>query len=496
MRKKFLDYMWKILVEPQLGYSFSKNHCLAYSIEAVQEMNLATKFPKTYWACACLTVNAKQGVGEEEDNGEVSSGGTSDYAKISKAISKMQMQNIKVELPDINESQIDFRPKEDSILFGLGGLKGVSTDSFKTIISNRPYTSYKDFYDKMNNIKDEEAGELKTVLPTAQMISLIKSGAFRNIEKKSRKEIIEEYLGYEMDKTPKYNKDKITMRDLGKIVEGGKIPKEYDYLGKLYYYKEWLDDEAVNADKTTYNFSEESPVRFFKENCVPFLKEDNYSIISNVYSVKVKDFKKFYDNRMAPLKEWLATKEAVNAFNSSARKGYIDSLFEKYCEGTEQHWEMDSVGYYSDKHELYNVQLGQYNGENMVPVNLFEDMPSQMIKGQDYYLMGTITDVNKTKRLISVLTLNSGVIDVKFNDALFIEYTKKIVEIDSVGKKNILEEPWLQKGSTIIVNGARREGTFLCKRAYSKNRFTMGLITKLQDSGNCVIKFKRAQQTP
>lgn len=495
MRRKFLEYMWKILVEPQLGYSFSRNHCLAYSIEAVQEMNLATKFPKTYWACACLTVNAKQGVGDDENSEEVSSGGTSDYAKISKAISKMQLQGISVELPDINESQVDFKPKTNSILFGLGGLKGVSVDSFKTIINNRPYLSYKDFYDKMSNIKDEATGELKTVLPTAQMIALIKSGAFRNIEKnKTRKELIEEYLGYEMDKVKSYNKEKITMANLGKLVDSNKIPKEYDYLGRLYYYKEWLDESALNSDKTTYNFSEDSPVRFFKENCIPFLKEDSYTTISGVYSVKVKDFKKFYDSRMAPLKEWMATDEAVSAYNATARKGYVDELFGKYCQGTEAHWEMDSVGYYYKHHELYNVKLGQYCGANIEPVVNFTDMPAQMEKGKDFYLMGVITDVNKTKRMVSLLTLNSGVIDVKFNDMLFIQYSKKIISIDSSGKKTTLEEPWLQKGNAIIVNGARREGTFLCKRAYGRDRFTIALIDSLKEEGSCQLKFKRVEE--
>lgn len=43
-RKEYLDYCWNHLVKPQIGYSFSIPHDIAYSIEAVQEANLATRY--------------------------------------------------------------------------------------------------------------------------------------------------------------------------------------------------------------------------------------------------------------------------------------------------------------------------------------------------------------------------------------------------------------------------------------------------------------------
>ena len=108
-----------------------------------------------------------------------------------------------------------------------------------------------------------------------------------------------------------------------------------------------------------------------------------------------------------------------------------------------------------------------------------------------FYIMGTIIDVNKNKKLVSLLTINEGVVDVKFNDTLFIQYNKKISEIDNKGKKVVLDDSWLAKGKCIIVNGARREGTFICKKTYMNKRFTVGLI---ESNGNkCEVKFSRKE---
>lgn len=480
-RKEFLEYMWKVLIEPQLGYAFSRNHCLAYSMEAVQEMNLATKYPNIYWACACLTVNAKQGVADDEDVEEITSGGTSDYGKISRAISKMQLQHIKVELPDINKSAVDFKPDNEtnSILFGFGGLKGVSTDYFKEIIDNRPYNSYKDFYDRV-------------LLPTAQMFALIKSGVFSKIESKSRKELLIDYLNYEMDKNKSFNKDKLTMANFGKMVEGNCIPEKFIDISKMYYFKQWLEDNAVNSDKTSYTISEDTPVRFFLERCAPFLKQEDYSKVEDVYTVSYKKFKKFYDNYMEEIKDWLNTTEAVECYNKLVRQTNIDTLFAKYCQGTDAHLDMDSLGYYYSRHELSNVRYGDYGGQP-ITISNFEDLPLHKEKDKYYYLAGTVIDVNKNKKTVALLTPECGVVDVKFYDTLFINYNKKIAVTDKNGKKTVVEDSWLQKGSTIIVNGTRNENTFMCAKSYSFSRFTVALITDITESGSCKLTFKRKE---
>ena len=49
--------------------SFNRSHCLAYSLVALQEMNLAFKYPIVFWNCACLITDS--GGSNNEDMEEI-----------------------------------------------------------------------------------------------------------------------------------------------------------------------------------------------------------------------------------------------------------------------------------------------------------------------------------------------------------------------------------------------------------------------------------------
>ena len=169
-----LNYVWEVQVKRQLGYSFSLIHSLAYSLIAIQEMNLAYHYPTVFWNCSNLIVDSA-GIDEndefvnlidsfdpvteivEEDNNDEDDeedmtkeekeeikkqNKTVDYGKIASAIGKMMAQGIKVELPDINKSEFTFTPdiENNSIIFGIKGINRVNNDLAKDIIINRPYT--------------------------------------------------------------------------------------------------------------------------------------------------------------------------------------------------------------------------------------------------------------------------------------------------------------------------------------------------------------------
>lgn len=57
------QYVWNVIINIQLGYSFSLIHALAYSFVGLQTVYLATYFDPVYWNTACLRVDA----GLEED---------------------------------------------------------------------------------------------------------------------------------------------------------------------------------------------------------------------------------------------------------------------------------------------------------------------------------------------------------------------------------------------------------------------------------------------
>ena len=98
--KDILKYIWDVQIKRQLGYSFSIPHTVAYSLIALQEMNLNILFPPIYWATACLTVNS--GGADEE------SGGTTNYGKLSSAIGRIKKQGIDV-MPVVNGKKVSLK---------------------------------------------------------------------------------------------------------------------------------------------------------------------------------------------------------------------------------------------------------------------------------------------------------------------------------------------------------------------------------------------------
>ena len=104
------EYVWDCGVGPQMGYSFSIIHALAYSFIGFQTMFIATHWNPIYWNTACLIVNS--GSLEEESDFEEDEDGyivqkkekATDYSKIAKALGDILEKGIKVSLVDINKS--------------------------------------------------------------------------------------------------------------------------------------------------------------------------------------------------------------------------------------------------------------------------------------------------------------------------------------------------------------------------------------------------------
>ncbi|WP_235850197.1 PHP domain-containing protein, partial [Niallia circulans] len=173
-----LDYVWNVQIKRQLGYSFSILHTLAYTVIALQELNLIYRYNQLYWNTACLTVNSG-GIESEEDeldNEEETDDKnkkkySTNYGKVAAAIGNIRQRGVKVSLPDINKAQFGFFPdiENDSIIFGLKGMNGIGDDVVHNIVNNRPYTSFDDFLVRMYDTN---------LIKNGQMLQLIKGGCF------------------------------------------------------------------------------------------------------------------------------------------------------------------------------------------------------------------------------------------------------------------------------------------------------------------------------
>lgn len=452
-RKEFLDYVWEYDITPQLGYSFSANHTLPYSCIALQEMNLFHKYGSIYWQCACLTVNASA-IEDDEDGGNV------DYAKTAKAISNMQHQGVNIALPVINQAAFGFSPdaKNNRIIFGLKAISGVGDDQAKEITIHRPYVSMVDFCERLQPAK-------------IAMISLIKAGAFDELEQKPRQEIMKNYLLWQaqQDNPPKTT---LNMRNFDAVMRLNILPKQFDFESRVFGFRAYIKQSPWGKDK--YLLDQTAQI-FFDNELFKFFNEDEHYIVEggNTF-ILAKPFEKWFKQITAPITEWIKAPETLTLFNKAVIVQYCNDLWEKYCSGTVPHWEMESLSFYYTAHELADVNYGEYN------LNHWNDIPTEPVvvstqerknkktgevttyeKYQLYRICGTVLAKNKTKHSITLLTPDD-VVTVKYYDGAFAHYDKQISRLTQT-KKETLEKSWFSRGTLLLLTGIRRGDTFFPK---------------------------------
>ena len=180
--KNLGHYIWKYGIGPQMGYSFSVIHALAYSFIGFQTAYLATNWNPIYWDTSCLIVNSGS---LEEENKENTKEKGSDYGKIAKAIGEITSRGIEVSLVNINTSDYGFKPdvENNRILYGLKPISNINSEMIEQIIKGRPYIGIKDF---LNRCKIKKTA----------IINLIKAGAFDEVDTvfNNRKEIMAYYI--------------------------------------------------------------------------------------------------------------------------------------------------------------------------------------------------------------------------------------------------------------------------------------------------------------
>ena len=473
------------------------NHTLPYSVVAIQEANLATKYNPLYWACACLCVNAgsnadnlenyeEEGDEEQDNFFEVSEEEqkrrtvVSNYKKIGRAIADIQQVGVKIAPPDINRASIDFIPdvENNAIIYGLLGVKDVNEDLINQIIANRPYTSSIDFYQRIQ--------------PTnVQMLSLIKAGAFDSVDKKNRLVIMTDYLTLKAKESVKL-KDAMTAANIAKAVKMKILPENLYSLLRLYNFNKWIDKYQYNKQSQRYEFDDEDVIRFFNLNLkykFNVANSDFYEMNGKIMVVK-KKMTAVYKELIKPLFDWLNSKAGCQAFYEAEINEYITQQQEKYCQGDLSSWEFDALTCYMGKHELLGVNNVRYGivDFNKLPETLKPIGTKISRSGKEYNvydtvrIAGTVVGADNSKHILTIST-PYGIVDVKFYKEEYIHYNKNISEMvsDDKGKtkKETIEKSWFTRGNKLLISGVRRENMFIPKRNWDKGyTHTVELITK------------------
>ena len=484
LRQKVLDsaksrtlgrYIWQYGAGPQMGYSFSIIHALAYSFIGIQTLYLATNFDPIFWNTAYLIVNS--GSLEDEDNESDKQESTS-YTKLAKAIGQIQAAGIKISLADINKSFFGFLPdpENNQILFGLKGMLNVGDDLVQEIIMNRPYSSPRDV---LNKVKINKQG----------MISLIKGGAFDHMM--PRKECMAWYIWETCDK-----KKRITLQNMGGLMKYGLLPEDSEdrvMARRIYEFNRYLKAITVPANKL-------KPYYVLDERAMNFLvdigREDIVCQNGNIFCILKTDWDKIYQKWMDIFRVWISDNQ--EHILDSLNKCIFLEDWNKYAKGNLSSWEMEALCFYYHEHELAHVNMNRYGFVNFFDLPEQPEVEKTFWKGNKqinmyklYKICGTCIAKNKIKSTVSLLTVD-GVVDVKFRKEYFALFDKQISARGEDGTKHIIEKSWFNRGSMIIVQGIRMEDMFVSKKYASSGGHQLYKIDEVIDD-EIVIRTTRAQ---
>lgn len=445
--KEFYDYMKKnnhrdifaqYILEEQFGlqfnYAFSLPHTVAYSLILLIEMNIAYHYGSIYWKTACL--NAGVFNGDEMSNAK-------DYTSISQFVNSMKQDII---APDINDSQLKFVTKDNKILFSLAAILGLDKKTLENIMEHRPFHSMEDFNTRMI--------EEKLISPK-KAITLTKAGLFNNLEGNSKKAMIK-LVGLVVPE-----KDKITMVQLPYVMSI--VPDKYKHLLELYNFRDRI--KGKNKEPMHDGIEE-----IFIEN---YSDDVDYLFDDGILDIDIKSFEKYYNKEIKPLKEEIKKPEYIKEFTKRKRQEF----WIENCLGTQAEWEIETL--------LFNTEDFVINVEEVEKThaisdfNELENLPylSTNKYGFNEYeisaIVGTVVGYENPKKLVYVLTQNSGVVTAKLSKKNYARYQET----------TDTENSWFERGTNLVLLGYKNGESFQVKG----NNIYRNPIIKIEKNGNGLI---------
>ena len=539
-REVMLDYVWNVQFATQFGYSFSQLHTDGYSLIAVQQLELITSYPKIYWEASVLQVESGAVEIEAVDKEQEGREKTTNYGKLGGAIATLQKQGVKFDLPNINKADTGFVADEEngSILYSLKAISSINIKTAELIIANRPYTSMKDFHDRLHLVKQEVTTkdgkkQNKALISKEQMLNLIKAGCFDELEpNKTRLQLLEEYLHWEFP-----DKKALTIANLPQIIARGLIPDDYAEEMRYYHFRNYLregiklddgqlpqhkqqDDYKVVKARKWYLLDGEDEmdtqdvVETFWE-MFPELQEgkhwfynEDMEYFDNAIWVECGaqtkgSFEALYKAHTSGITSLLRTSELLEGFNMSL----FTERKNEHMPGSISSWEMETMCFYYNQHALAHLNREYYN------VVDFFDLPEEpevvdywerkdkdtgdiikIPKFKIHQICGVVLDRNTNKHTVSLLT-EYGVVECKYQKGQFSHYDRRLsIPDEETGKNKVLENSWFKRGNLLFVRGVRSGDQFRVK-TYKNGVYahSTSLIEKVYEDGVVLQKEERTQ---
>lgn len=539
-RKLLLDYIWNVQFAMQFGYAFSQLHTDGYSLIAIQQLELITSYPKIYWETSVLQVEAGvvevESVNDDEEGREK----TTNYGKLGGAIATLQKQGVKFNLPDINKADKGFIADEETgaILYALKAISSINNKTADIIIDNRPYTSMRDFHDRLHltkqvvTLKDGKT-QNKALISKEQMFNLIKAGCFDSLEpNKTRLDLLEEYIHLEYP-----DKTSLNAANIDNLLSRGLIPDEYNDSLRYYHFRNYLREGVKLNDGELPQHQEDSMYKVTKSKKWYLLdgvdEIDTQEIVETFFEMfpQLQEGKHWYYNEdenyfmNAIWVESGATSkgsfEAVYKANTSDLTRFMRSqdLLDAYnfalfterkneeIPGSISSWEMETMCFYYNQHELAHLDRKYYNISNFFEmseqpeiVDYWEKTDKQtgevikIPKFKIHQICGVVLDRNTNKHIVTLLT-EYGVVECKYQKGQFTFYDKRLSMIDEeTGKNRVVENSWFKRGNLLFIRGIRNGDQFKVK-TYKNTIYShsTAMIEKVYEDGICLCRDERTQ---
>ena len=384
----------------------------------------------------------------------------------------------------------------------------MNDETVRKVIARRPYKNTEDFFDKVaprtTKEIDEKASEhfsklgikvkktsdeyvevVKELkdgdnrLSKSQVVTLIKAGALREFGEDPMTS---------MQKFVRRNtvfKEKLNGRNLSSVIRLGLFDNEKYYKYKLIYQlraelRKHKFDKENGINHTRVSELKDTLTQYFSPNVI-HKQEGEY-----VY-VFMEKFEKEYEKFDEEMKSVLATPEILQEYN-------IELLLEEWssvAEGSVESWEMETIVFYSDKHELDYVDTELYNVTHLKQIPKEPVVESTyMYRGTQrenyklFTIMGTVVDKNKDKANFTIITPD-GVITCKTYKGAFSHYDK---QVKKDGK--IVDKSWFTRGNRLMVRGYIKDDMFILKAP--KDMHTLAKIEYVnRDNGKLSLSLER-----
>ena len=265
------------------------------------------------------------------------------------------------------------------------------------------------------------------------------------------------------------------------LINKGLIPKELDFSVKVFNFTKYIRKMRFMGN---YILDDANGMRFYSQHFdmtkIKQVMQDGkmVNVISETY------WDAIYNNEMNKPRNYIKTHhdELLKRLNGIL---FLEE-YEKYADGDQLQWELDSLNFYYSGHPLTKVELPiPITPVSALMENEFESF--WMIKGKQVpkhklrSILGTVIDKDKTKGLVTIQTVDGGVIDIKVFKQQFARYAH-VVSQETENGKDILEDSFFEKGTHLLVTGILR-GEIFVPKVYKDTGFDAILKAVLNEDG-------------